>query len=207
MNQRAAVLSLTALLIGCGSPENAKNPEQQLRSALEVKIEERVINLGKDYDILVRGQKVATVSGKNVRIMSGDVFTLTTVDGKVLASEKEHKSFFALNRAASCYDSKGELTGYLGEERFKDFLFLSYTFHFYDADKKEIGTSKKLGKSALNSHNLYDGAGNVDYTIDKHFSLVGDSYTLKILDHESAIPLTSAIFMVCIEDAIGDAHD
>ena len=205
-------IPLAALLAGCdwSSPnvklESTLNPVQKLKEASTITIEERVLNLGKDYNIIVGGEKVATVSGKDINVIGGDVFTLTTVDGQVLASEKEHARFLSLSRTASCYDKQGTLTGYIGEETLKDFFSLSYVFHFYDANKQELGTSRKLGKSSFNRHKLYDTQGNADYDIDKHFSLVGDTYTLTVLDKESAIPLTSAIFMVCIEDAIGDSH-
>ena len=205
-------IPLAALLSGCGgtSPivqlESMSNPGQRLNNASQITIEERVLNIGKDYNIIVGREKVASVSGKDINVIGGDVFTLTTVDGQVLASEKEHTRFLSLSRTASCYDAQGKLTGYIGEEKLKDFFSLSYVFHFYDANKQDLGTSRKLGKSSFNRHNLYDAQGNADYNIDKHFSLIGDTYTLTVLDKTSAIPLTSAIFMVCIEDAIGDSH-
>ena len=180
--------------------------EDTLRSATTITIKEKMLSWGKHYDILVEDKVVATVTGKSVRIISGDVFTMKTKDGKVLASEKECKRFFKLDRSAICYDAKGNVTGYLGQESIKDFFSLSYVFHFYDADKNEIGKSKKLGKSSLNKHKLYDSSGNEDFDIDKKFQLGGDKYILTRKDFESSIPLEYAIFIVCIEDAIGDAN-
>jgi len=185
---------------------NHMSYEQKLRNAVTISIEEQVINFGKDYDIFVKGEKVATVSGKNVRFFGGDVFTLKCEDGKVLSHEKEHKRFLSLNRAASCYDGNGNLTGYIGEEQIRDLFSFSYVFHFYDAEKNEIGTSRKLGKAEFNSHKLYDNEGNADYDIDKRLTFGGDKFTLKVLDFESSIPLEYAIFITCIEDAISDKH-
>lgn len=184
--------------------------EDKLRSASKIEVKEKVISIGKHYDLYVDGEKVAEVTGKAIEIL-GDVFTLKTVDGKVLASEKESKRFLRLSRAAICYDGDGSVTGYIGEEKLKDLFSWSYVFHFYDANKKEIGKSKKLGKSSLGRHKLYDNQGNADYDIDKRFRAVGlvtsaDKYILTRIDFESSIPLEYAIFITCIEDAIADAN-
>ena len=134
-------------------PEQKSYYEQKLRNAKVITIKERVLNMGRDYDVFAGDEKVATVSGKDIRLapgVVGDVFKLKTKDGKLLAYEQEHKKFLKLNRVASCYDSEGNLMGYFGEEKIRDLFSFSYVFHFYDAEKNEIGKSKKLGKSALN---------------------------------------------------------
>ncbi|MDP3026591.1 MAG: prepilin-type N-terminal cleavage/methylation domain-containing protein [Nanoarchaeota archaeon] len=183
--------------------------EKKLRGASQIEIQEKTFHLEKYYEVYVEGEKVAQVTGKKVRFVGGDVFTLTASDGKVLASEEECKRFFRLSRAAICYDGSKKLTGYIGEESIKDFFSLSYVFHFYDSNKNEIGKSKKLGKSVWNRHKLYDTEGNEDYDIDKKLgSLItgADRYILTRLDFESSIPLEYAVFIACIEDAIADAH-
>ena len=183
--------------------------EDKLMGAKEIEIREKTLHLGKYYEVYVNGVKVATVTGKKIKGFTGDVFTLTTTDNKILGSEKECKRFLKLNRAAICYDGNKKITGYIGEERLRDLLSWSYVFHFYDSNKHEIGKSKKLGKSIWNRHKLYDNQDNEDYDIDKKIgSLVSgaDKYILTRLDFESSIPLEYAIFIVCIEDAIADAH-
>lgn len=189
----------TAETIGRSSYEN------KLRSASQIKIQEKLFSWAKHYDIYVEGEKVAEVTGKAIEFW-GDVFTLKTADDKILASEKECKRFLELNRAAICYDGQGNVTGYLGEDRIRELFSLSYVFHFYDTNKIEVGKSKKLGKTALNIHKLYDNEGNVDYEIDKKFAFFADKYVLTRRDFESSIPLEHAVFIVCIEDAIADAH-
>ena len=181
--------------------------EKLLRSATEITVSEYAVAIGKDYDILADGVKVATVSGKNIKIIS-DEFTLKTLDGKVLASEKEHKRWLRLNRAASMYDGQGNLVGYFGEEVLKDLFSIHYVFHLYDKDKNEIGKSKKLTKSCLGTHTILDSSGNVDYDIDKKFVLIGgDKYVITVKDPNSEISRFAAIFMTCIEDAIADSND
>jgi len=186
--------------------------EQRLREADEIIIQEHVANIGKDYDIYVKGERVATVSGKNAKLW-GDVFTLKTVDGKVLGSEKEHKRILGWNRTAAFYDPNGKLNGFLGEEKVSDMFTLGYIFHFRDENKNKLGKSQKIGKSAINLHYLYDNQGNTDYSIDKKFTVAGslsakgDKYVLMVKDRESSIPLEHAIFLTCIEDAIADSND
>jgi len=204
------LVGLTALLISYSSiaSSNKLTPQQQLYAAKEIHVKEHSMSMGKDYDIEVNGKKVATISGKDMRFMGGDIFTLKTTDGNVLAYEKEQKRFLRMNRVAACYNPQNQVTGYIGEKHYKDFFSFSYVFHFYDSNKKEVGKSQKLGKSSWNHHTLKDNQGNVDYTIDKKTVLFGgDHYILKVKDKKSTIPLTSALLLTCIEDAIGDAND
>jgi len=67
-------------------PTNAY--EQKLRSASKITIDEAAFSWGKSYNVKVDDEVVATVSGKGFTLF-GDVFTLKTKDGVVLASEKE----------------------------------------------------------------------------------------------------------------------
>jgi len=187
-----------------GQPSNYADT---IHSARHFVIEEEVVNVGKDYDISVNGKQVATISGKNFRgPFSGDAFVLKTLDGKVLATEKEEKRWLRLNRAASIYDGQGSLTGYLGEEVWNDLFSAGYIFHFYGPQKTEQGASQKIGRGAIDWHEIKDGQGRVVYEIDHKFSLIGDEYTLTVKNPSTAIPIEHALFLVCIEDAIKDAH-
>jgi uncharacterized protein YxjI len=182
--------------------------EKMLMSAAKITVSEYSVSIGKDYDILADGKKAAIVSGKNIRIIGGDVFTLTTLDGKVLASEKEHHRWISLNRAASIYDGQENLVGYFGEEKLSNLFSVHYVFHIYDKDKNEIGKSKKLTKSCLGTHTILDSSGNIDYDIDKKFVVLGgDKYVITVKDQNSEISRFAAIFMTCIEDAIADSND
>ncbi len=180
--------------------------EQLLRQAGEIVITERVLNIGKDYVVSANGQDVARVSGEDIKLLA-DVFELRTLDGKLLASEREHKRWGRLSRNASVYDGTGRLTGYIGEETIRDLFSLGYIFHFYDASRREVGKSRKIGKSAINFHTLTDAQGNDDYEIDKQFAIVSDTYVLRVKDPNSSIPLEHAILLVCIEDAIADGNE
>jgi len=198
--------------LGSGTPKvrittGYSADEEKLRSASKIEIVEKMITAeGGHYDIYVNGVRVAAVSGKVFKNLLGEnTFTLTTVDGKKLAYEKEIKRVLRWSRGAECFDGTGRIMGYFGEEKLKDLFHWGYIFHFYDSGKKELGVSEKIGKSNWNYHTLQDSQGNVDYVIDKK-GVVKDKYTLLIKDRESTIPLEFAIFIVCIEDIIADSN-
>ena len=46
--------------------------------------------------------------------------------------------------------------------------------------------------------------GNIDYKISANFT-INDTYDLEVIDSND-IPVYTAIFMVCIEDAIRDSE-
>lgn len=203
------MLALTALP-GCFA-EDAKLNESRslLESAETITILEQQVSIGKDYDIIVGDQRVATVSGENIKIWT-DRFDLKTIDGQLLAYETESERFGVLWRAATFYDGQGNRTGYLGEELDSRILGLVapyYVFHFYDTTQQERGASEKLTNSILGNHDIYDRNGAVDYTIDKQFrgNMFVDKYVITVHDKRN-IPLEQAILLVCIEDAIGDSN-
>jgi hypothetical protein len=137
----------------------------------------------------------------------GDEFVLKTLDGTVLASEKESKRVFAWNRSAEFRDPQGRVTGYLAEDKIGDLFSPGYVFHFLDANGNEVGKSQKIGRSAIDWHQIRDAQGNVDYEVDNilEWPWEGDHYDLEVRD-TSDIPLEQAILLVCVEDAIKDAH-
>ena len=195
---------------GCGGGKELPpgfDCEKALREATEITISEKALSVGKKYDIYVDGYRVAKVSGKSVKVF-GDVFELETADGKLLASEKEHKRMgFKVTRLASVYDGNDNLMGYIGEEKLTKFFSVGYTFHFYGPDKNQIGVSDQVNNILrMKQNRFYDNSGNQDYFVQKQRAFK-DTYKLSIQDWESEIPLEMAIFMVCIEDAIQDAAE
>lgn len=205
MKFRSAILyGAFALSLGCSEPP-ARDYESMLRGATRITIDERV-SIGKDYLISADGEPVATVSGKDLNLIGGDMFTLRTLDGKVLASEKEQKRFFRLNRTAVVYDRHGDVSGHFGEEKIDDMLSVGFIMHFYDAARREVGRSRTIGKGVISDHEIQDSAGNADYEVDKQFKIANplDYYVLTVKDPLSKIPLEHAILMVCVRDAISD---
>ncbi len=198
------------MLAGCFAED--ANPNQSLsllQNAQTVTVLEQQVSIGNDYDIMVGEQRVATVSGEDIKIWT-DRFDLKTIDGQLLAYETESARFGILWRAATFYDPKGQVTGYLGEElgsRAFGLIAPYYVFHFYDSTQQETGASEKLTNSVLGRHKIYDANGNLDYTVDKQLraNMLVDKYELTVHD-KTDIPLEHALLLVCIEDAIGDSQ-
>lgn len=185
--------------------EEKIDTEKILKEAEKIVIEEDILSLGKKYNILVDEEHVATVTGKIINAF-GDVFILKDINDNVLAQEKQIKRWgLKLNRCAEISDSEGNITGYIGEETQTKLFSIGYYFHFYDAEKNEIGISDQINFTLLKENNFNDLEGNIDYEVKASFSLF-DRYEL-IVNDSSNIPLYNAIFMVCIEDAIKDAED
>jgi hypothetical protein len=195
------------------SPKAGVDYKAMINNATQIKIKEKWLNsvlpLAKKYYILADGKYAGMVKGRLITEF-GNVFTLTTLDGKDLAYEKEEKrrlwNLRWLNRAAVVYNANSEQVGWITEEKIKDFFAIHYMFHLYDKDMDEIGVSKKITKSSMGTHNLIDAKGNKDYDIDKYFwKFPGrDVYMISVLDKKSEIPRTQAILLTCIEDIIAD---
>ncbi len=215
-----ATITLAAGLFGAAiygvlsQPEDAKTGAyDKLFSARQITVEEAVLNIGKDYNIIVDNERVATVSGKDFKVFGGDRFDLETVDGTLVAFEEEDKRYlFKLNRSATVYDGDGHVLGYLAEERWNDLFKWGYIFHFYDEYKNEIGRSQKITNSSVfGNHTIKDNLGNIDYQIDKQINwkrglLGSDKYVIRVNDSKD-VPLESAILLTCIEDAIKDSEE
>ena len=184
------ILIISSLLMGCSSKTNSPNyvassSQEDYSSLLEeattVKIKEKFISFKKEYDIYVAGERIGTVSGKYVNI-TGDVFTFTDANGNEIAKEKQIKRWgIKLNRLARLMDTEGNITGYIGEEFFTDFLSLFYEF------------------------NVYDVSDEILFKISKKLDIV-DSYEI-VKQKESDISMKDVVFLTCIIDAIEDSAE
>lgn len=189
------------------TPSDERSLEQILKDAKNIKIEERVITINKEYDIIVDGNVVGTITGKYINI-TGDVFELKDAKGNLLASEKQIKRWgIKLNRLAEVLDKSGNTTGYIGENVISDLFSISkYKFHFYDNSKNEYASTKEQVLSLFYKFKIYNNNDEEVYEVEKEFSMWGDEYTItKIKD--SDVSVENAIFLTCIIDAIRDAND
>jgi hypothetical protein len=182
--------------------------EEKLLTSPTLTIEEKLLSLGKFYHIYpgknTKQKPIATVKGKNWNWLN-DVFVLKTVDGKILASEKEVFKFFKFTRAANCFDGNGRNYGYIGEElNWKDALTFGHVFHIYDSNKFQIGRSVR---GALTGDiTIRNNAGNNDYFADKELLHIRDRFVLYVQNPNSRIPRVHAILLTCIEEALMDAE-
>lgn len=187
--------------------DDKKDIEQILKEAKSIKIEEHVITVNKEYDVIVAGDVIATVTGQFINI-TGDVFEFKDMNGNLLASEKQIKRWgIKLNRLAEVYDANGNTTGYIGEDVISDLFSISkYKFHLYDKDKKEYASTKEQILSLFYKFKIYNDNDEEVYTVEKDFSIWGDEYTItKVKD--SDVSEKDVIFLTCIIDAIRDANE
>lgn len=172
-------------------------------NAKTITIREALISIGKKYVIYIDNEEVGRVIGKPFNIV-GDVFTLYDNSGKELASEKQERRIlnFSINRLATI-EQDGVITGYIGEEQQKDWFKVFVKSHFYNENKKLVGTYKRKLDLVMKGEFL-DTKGNTDYVFKQKLISFTDIYTLTVYDNKD-IPVIDAILMVCIQDAINDA--
>ena len=217
LQKTAAIIGLGALttIYGCRQTTNTlpsntieSQYEKKLDKASEILVREKKLCLGKQYNIYVGKEKVATVKGKNWNWWT-DKFVLKTVDGKILESESENKKILTYNRSAAFYDGNGNIDGYIAEHTFKDILNLNHLFHVYDAKQTEIGRTEKKFWNVLDKIILYDNKGDTSYIANKKFNWLGklsrDRYVIKVIPAGNDISKEKMIMLTCIEDAIKDA--
>ena len=75
--------------------------------------------------------------------MGKDKFVLKTIDGKILATEQEHKKILSYDRSASIYDGLGKTSGVIAEDYWGDFWDWNHIFHIYNANQVEVGKTEK----------------------------------------------------------------
>ena len=103
-------------------------------------------------------------------------------------------------------DTEGNITGYIGEEFFTDFLSLSkYNFHIYDEERNELGYTKERILSLFYEFNVYDVSDEILFKISKKLDIV-DSYEI-VKQKESDISMIDVVFLTCIIDAIEDSTE
>jgi len=184
--------------------EHRASITDRLFAARTILVDERMLSWGKEYEIKVAGETLATVEGKNWKTWT-DLFTLTTIDGVVLASERENMRAFGPNRSAAFFDGDGRPSGYFSEDTLSDFLRWGHRIHIYATDGHEIGVSKRTPGFGGYTQTITDAAGVTQYVIEKKFAL-GHEFELVVSNPQSAIPLPQAILLTCVEDAITDAE-
>lgn len=184
-----------------------ENVLEKINNAEKVQIKEKIITLNKEYGVYIDGKEIATVSGKYVNI-TGDVFKLKDMSGKVLSSEKQIKRWgIKLNRLAKLMNNNEKVIGYVGEDVIKDFFAISkYKFHFYDENKNEYAYTKEKILSLLYEFEIYNMNDSQTYKIEKDFNLITDSYNITKME-DSELSMDKVIFLTCIVDSIMDSQE
>lgn len=189
-----------------------QNLEQILDEADSFKLEKKIFSLKKHYYIKVDDVIVGEVIGENFPIF-GDTLKLVDTKGHLVKSEDQVKRLgptngklfnVSINRLAEVKDSDGNITGYIGEEKLKDFWKLEHRQYFYDKEATKIGSAKPDFIVLSKDYKIMDNQGNIDYIVDGNiFSLASKSIITK--QDESEIDEEEVIFYIIIENAISDS--
>jgi len=209
------ILTFLLLFTGCTPKTATITPEEKqailttLQQSQEIQVVKKGVAsmLNNNYEILVNDEVILEVSGKYINL-TGDVFTMKTPDGKIIATEKQQKRWgIKFNRKAQVFNELENKDGYIGEEVFNDLFNIGYKFHFYDKADNETGyTQQQIFSLTLNSK-VYNANGALAYKIDGQlFNFVDTKYKITIVDSQSPVDIIQVLFFTCIINEIA-AHE
>ena len=183
--------------------------EEILYSSKEIKLEKKILSFRKHYYIFSDGVLVGEVKGKMFPLF-GDTLELRDVKGNLIKREKQIKRFgltqeklfnVSFDRLAKVEDSNKKLTGYIGEEKLKDFWKVNHILYFYDENFSKIGKARPDFFILSKDYKVFDKDNNIDYVIDGNIFSLTSKYTINIKDN-SDIDVEDVIFYTIIENSI-----
>lgn len=191
---------------------NNESLEEILDNASTFKIQKQIFSLKKHYFITVDNVVVGEVTGKLLRIF-GDRLEMTDAKGNIVKSEYQIKRFgptngslfnLSFSRLAEIKDSAGTVTGYIGEEKLKDFWKLTHRQYFYNKNAEQIGSAKPDFFILSKDYKISDTNDNIDYIVDGNIFSLSSKAT--ITKNENAdVDEESVIFYTIIENSIIDS--
>ncbi|MGL4655219.1 MAG: hypothetical protein ACRCWM_04935 [Sarcina sp.] len=174
---------------------------EQLKAAKQIEISKDLISVGKSYSIDVDGKEFGNMDGEFLNVL-GDTLTIETNNGVKLSSEKQVKRWgVKLNRLAEVHDKDGKVVGYIGEEKLNDLLKIGYNFHFYNAQKEEIGYLKQKVFSFMDTFKIYNMKDELCYEINAKFNPIRAEYIINV-HNNSTIPVDQVIYLTGILNSI-----
>lgn len=193
------------------------NPQTQsfdeiIDNSTEITIEKKIFSFKKHYYILSDGVLIGEVTGKLFPIF-GDTLKLKDIHGNLIKKESQIKRLgltqvklfnISINRLAQIEDSEGNTTGYIGEQKLKDFWRLKRVQYFYDKDHNNLGKAIPDTILFCRDYKIFDNNDNVDYIIDGNIFSPTHKYTITIKDSND-IAVEDAIFYTIIENSIANS--
>lgn len=167
-------LTLAATATGCANTPTATptadTADSQaaldaINNAHEITATKSLFSWGDEWVIEADGNKVGTVTGQAIYTI-GDVYSLTTTSGNLVASETEELS--AITHTATLYDWNNQPTGAL-EERVLA-LMPTVDIHHTDAHGSDniTGTSTTVFASLTHQTTIADNAGAEAWNTERH---------------------------------------
>lgn len=169
-----ATLALTATAAGCANKPTATPTTDvadsqaaldAINNANEITATKSLLSWGDEWVIEADGNKVGTVTGQAIYTI-GDVYSLTTMNRNLVASETEELS--AITHTATLYDWNNQPTGTL-EERVLT-LMPTVDIHHPDANGSDIitGTATTVFASLTHQTTIADNAGAEAWNTERH---------------------------------------
>lgn len=167
-------LALAVTAAGCANTPTAtptadtadsKATLDAINNASEITATKSLFSWGDEWVIEADGNKVGTVTGQAIYTI-GDVYSLTTMNGNLVASETEELS--TITHTATLYDWNNNPTGTL-EERVLA-LMPTVDIHHTDANGSDniTGTSTTAFASLTHQTTIADNTGTVAWNTERH---------------------------------------
>lgn len=169
----ATTLALAVTAAGCANTPTATptadTADSQatldaINNAREITATKSLLSWGDEWVIEADGNKVGTVTGQAIYAI-GDVYSLTTMNGNLVASETEELS--TITHTATLYDWNNNPTGTL-EERVLA-LMPTVDIHHTDANGSDniTGTATTVFASLTHQTTIADNAGAVAWETER----------------------------------------
>lgn len=169
-----STIALTATAAGCANKPTATPTTDvadsqaaldAINNANEITATKSLLSWGDEWVIEADGNKVGTVTGQAIYTI-GDVYSLTTMNRNLVASETEELS--AITHTATLYDWNNQPTGTL-EERVLT-LMPTVGIHHPDANGSDIitGTATTVFASLTHQTTIADNAGAEAWNTERH---------------------------------------
>lgn len=206
----ATTLALAATAAGCANTPTATpttdTADSQaaldaLNNANEITATKSLFSWGGEWVIEADGNKVGTVTGQAIYTI-GDVYSLTTMNRNLVASETEELS--AITHTATLYDWNNQPTGTL-EERVLT-LMPTVDIHHPDANGSDIitGTATTVFASLTHQTTIANNTGAVAWETKRHaFTL----HTTITITRNNAGGTVSGIDALMVTLMMSEIHD
>ncbi|SCK02274.1 Uncharacterised protein [uncultured Clostridium sp.] len=183
--------------------------EEIIELSDKITMEKKLFSIRKHYYILSDGVLIGEVKGKLFPIF-GDTLQLKDIHGNLIKKESQIKRLgltqvkvfnISINRLAKIEDANGNTTGYIGEQKQKDFWRLKRVQYFYDENHNKKGRAIPNAILFCKDYKIFDNENNVDYVIDGSYFSPTHKYIIEIKD-KSNVDVEDAIFYTIIENSI-----
>ena len=169
-----AALALAATAAGCANTPTATptadTADSQatldaINNASEITATKSLLSWGDEWVIEADGQQVGTVTGQALYSI-GDVYSLTTTSGNLVASETEELS--TITHTATLYDWGNQPTGTLEERALT--LMPTVDIHHTDANGSDniTGTATTVFASLTQQITIADNTGAEAWNTERH---------------------------------------